>query len=269
MVERFFKGAALRRLTVNPLGCHLDSFSTVVAQRGYARATIRSQLWLLADLGRWLRRKGLSVRDVRSSVIDAFLRRRRRASGLRRGDEATLRRFVEHLQTEGVIAALRPVIDRTALGRLHGRYDEYLRKQRGLSPSTVYRNGFVVRRFLSQRFGDGPIRLRQLRPEDVTHFLLRHPSRCTPTVSLYGSALRSFFRFLFQQGATTRDLSVAVPMVRRWRLVDVPKYLEPADVEHVVRPHRVGRPPQLRRPALAGAPRPSGRRGRPHGTGRP
>lgn len=234
MVERFFKGAALRRLTVNPLGCHLDSFSTVVAQRGYARATIRSQLWLLADLGRWLRRKGLSVRDVRSSVTDAFLRRRRRASGLRRGNEATLRRFVEHLQTEGVIAAPRPVIDRSALGRLHGRYDEYLRKQRGLSPSTVYRNGFVVRRFLSQRFDDGPIRLRQLRPEDVTHFLLRHPSRRTPTVPLYGSALRSFFRFLFQQGATTRDLSVAVPRVRRWRLVDVPKYLEPADVERLL-----------------------------------
>ena len=236
MVERFFRdGVAPQRVKANLLGCHLDAFSTVVAPRGYAQSTIRSQLWLLADLGRWLKRKGLRVRDLRPSVTDAFLHRRRGASGLRRGSAATLRRFLEHLQTERVIPAPRPVIDRSALGRLQRRYDEYLRKERGLSPWTVYRNWFVVRRFLSERFGAGPIRLRRLRPAAVTHFLLHHlPRRPSRGAQLHVAALRSFFRFLFQEGETDRDLSAAVPTVRRWRLVDVPQYLTPTDVEHVL-----------------------------------
>src|SRR6266545_3316679 len=105
MIEQFVRGAAaLRRLKVNPLGTHLESFSAVVAQRGYARWTIRSQVSLLADLGRWLKRKGLSVRDLCPRVIDAFLDRRRRARALRRGSAATLRQFLDHLQTAGVIA---------------------------------------------------------------------------------------------------------------------------------------------------------------------
>lgn len=236
MVERFFRdGAAPERLRASPIGPHLDSFTTVVMQRGYARSTIRLQLWLLADLGRWLKRQVLSIGDLRASVTDAFLKRRRRARRLRRGDAATLHLFLDHLQAEGVIPAPRPVVDRSTLGQLKDRYEEYLLKERGLSPWTAYRNWFVVRRFLTERFGAGPIRLRRLRPADVTHFLLRHPSRpVSPSAHLHVSALRSFFRFLFQEGDTDGDLSAAVPSVRRWRLVDVPKYLKPTDVEQLL-----------------------------------
>ncbi len=235
MVERFFRDVALRRLRVNPLRTHLDSFSAVVAQRGYARWTIRAQLSLLADLGRWLKRRGLNVRNLCPRVTDAFLDRRRRASARRRGSAATLRQFLDHLQTAGVLAAPRPVIDRSALGRLYHRYEEYLRKERGLYPGTVYRNWFVVRRFLRARFGSSPIRVRRLRPADITAFLLRHPSRRpSRTAHLHVSALRSFLRFLFHEGHTDRDLSAAVPTIRRWRLVDVPKYLTSADVERLL-----------------------------------
>lgn len=233
MLDRFFRdGTAPQRLRANPLGSQLDSFTTVVTQRGYARATIRLQLWLLADLGRWLRRKALSIGDLRATVIDAFITRRRRARRLRRSDAATLRLFLDHLQTKGVIPAPPPVVDRSALGRLKVQYEDYLRKDRGLSPWTAYRNGFVLRRFLTERFGDGPIRLGRLRPDDITHFLLRHPPRRTPaSIQLDLSALRSFLRFLFQEGHTDRDLSAVVPTVRRWRLVDVPTYLTAAEVE--------------------------------------
>jgi len=48
------------------------------------------------------------------------------------------------------------------------------------------------------------------------------------------SALRSFFRFLFQHGETETDLAGAVPTVPAWQLAVVPKYLTPAEVERVV-----------------------------------
>lgn len=231
MLDQFFRDpTAAQRLRANPLGSHLDSFTALVSRLGYARSTIRTGLWLIADLGRWLRRRALSVKDLRAGVTDDFLGRRRRAGRLHRGDAATLRLFLGHLQSDGVIPASPPVLDRSALGQLKLRYEEYLRKERGLSPLTGYRHWFVLRRFLGERFGDGPIRLGELRPDHVTHCLLRHAPR-RRGIQLHVSALRSFLRFLFQEGDTDRDLSAAVPTVRRWRLVDVPKYLKAAEVD--------------------------------------
>ena len=230
MLDQFFTdGAAALRLRASLLAAHLDSFAACVSRVGYARSTVRTQLSLLVDLGRWLTRHALRVRDLRTAVTEKFLSARRRQRRERRGDAATLRLFLDHLRAEGVISPLPPLVDRSPLGRLKTRYEEYLRKERGLSPATGYRHWFVLRRFLDERFGDGPIRLRALRPDDVTHCLLRHAPR--RGVQLHVSVLRSFLRFLFQEGDTDRDLSAAVPRVRRWRLVDVPKYLKPAEVE--------------------------------------
>jgi site-specific recombinase XerD len=236
MLDQVFRdGAAVHRLRATLLGPYLDAFTARVSQLGYAQSTIRLQLWLLAGLGRWLTRTGRKVSGLGGRVTDEFIGARRRARRLRRGDAETLRLFLAHLRAEGVIRAARPVADRSPLGRLKSRYEEYLYKERGLSPATGHRQWFVLRRFLCERFGDGPLRLRDLKPHDVTQFLLRHPPCPTPKGGqLHVSALRSFLRFLFQQEDTDRDLSAVVPLVRRWRLVDVPKHLTAAEVERLL-----------------------------------
>jgi site-specific recombinase XerD len=48
------------------------------------------------------------------------------------------------------------------------------------------------------------------------------------------TALRSFFRYLFQHGQTESDLARAIPTVPEWRLAEVPKFLKPEEVERVV-----------------------------------
>lgn len=64
MLERFFRdGAALWCLRDNPLACHLDSFSTVVAQRGYARRKERGlSPWTVSR--NWFVPKYLTSMDV-------------------------------------------------------------------------------------------------------------------------------------------------------------------------------------------------------------
>lgn len=234
MLDQFFtQHGPVLRLRAGLLGPYLDGFAARLSQAGYARSTVRTQLWLVADLDRWLTRRAFHVTQLCPGLTDAFISRRRRTGGVRRGDAATLRLLLDHLQTTGVIPAPPPVIDRSALGQLKRCYEEYLRTDRGLSPWTACRNWFVLRCFLGERFGDGPLHLRQLRPDDITHFLLRHCPR-RASAQLQSTALRSFFRFLFQTGAIDRDLSAAVPAVRRWRLVDVPKYLEPVDVDRLL-----------------------------------
>lgn len=233
MLDHFVRNhAAAQRLRANPIGSRLDGFTAWLSQRGYAWTTIRQHVWALAAFGRWLHRRGRSARNIRRRDAHEFCCRRC-AAHRRERDIAALRWFLEYLEAAHLIVATPLVIDRSPLARLKDRYEAYLQGDRALSPLTVTRHWFVVRCFLVERFGDGPINLRALRPDDVTRHLLRHvPAQSR--FSTHVSTLRSFLRFLCQAGDTDRDLAAAIPPIRRWRLVEVPKYLQRAEVTHLL-----------------------------------
>ena len=143
--------------------------------------------------------------------------------------------FLEHLREKGVIPLPAPTIDESPLATLYKRYEEYLRKERGLSAASVTAYWPSVRHFIVERFRQGPICLSQLIPEDISRFLLRNARSGTPeSARLMVTALRSFFRFLFRHGDTKSDLAAAVPTVAAWRLAEVPRYLEAEEVEQVL-----------------------------------
>jgi len=48
------------------------------------------------------------------------------------------------------------------------------------------------------------------------------------------NALRSFFRFLRQRGEIAVDLAAAVPTVARWQFSEIPKFLQPEQVKHIL-----------------------------------
>lgn len=235
MLDRYLKDeAAVQRMRALPVGAHLDAFAAVLCALGYARDSIRDRLWTLAALGRWLTRRGLSVVDLRPDMVAAFLRPRKQRARVHRGAAATLRLFLEHLEANGVIASP-TTVSPTPVAQLRDRYEAHLRQDRGLSPVTGLRHWCVLGRFLRERYGDGPIEPRTITADDVTHYVLDQiPARSPASAQLHASTLRSFLRFLWQTGQTDVDLRAAIPPVRRWRLVDVPKYLPPDDVRRVL-----------------------------------
>lgn len=235
MLDQFLNDdAAVQRMRALPLGSQLDSFAAVLSALGYARASIRDRLWTLAALGKWLNHCGLSVTDLGHDITATFLKRRGRRRLVRRSDPATLRLFLDHLEANGVISAS-PLISLTPIAQLKAQYEAHLRQDRGLSPVTGPRHWFILGRFLRERFGRGPIEPRVITAEDVTRYVLDQIPTCSPaSAQLHASTLRSFLRFLWQTGQTDVDLMAAIPPVRRWRLVDVPKYLTPADVRRLL-----------------------------------
>jgi integrase/recombinase XerD len=145
-----------------------------------------------------------------------------------------LRLFLEHLEATGIIHPS-PAPASSPILQLKERYEADLRHDRGLSPVTGPRHWFILGRFLRERFGDRALDLRALTADDVTrHVLEQIPSRSPASAQLHASTLRSFLRFLWQTGVTTADLTAAIPPVRRWRLVDVPKYLARDEVTRVL-----------------------------------
>ena len=238
MLEHFFTDSevAERLRRRGPLGPYLDSYAASVDALGFARSTIREQLWFLAGLGRWLERQGGAVADLDERVVETFLTaRRKRRGGLRRSDAATYCRFLDHLRKEGVVVPAESRAEESVLDGLTRRYEAYLKRERGLQQATVDGYRPFVRRFLIERFRDGPLRFEALDPPEISSFVQRHACSMTPKrAQLMVSALRSFFRFLLQQGEIVKDLAACVPAVADWRLSTVPKYLGAEEVERLL-----------------------------------
>jgi integrase len=47
--------------------------------------------------------------------------------------------------------------------------------------------------------------------------------------------LRSFLNYVFQEGGTATNLAMAIPAMAGWRLSELPRYLEAAQVEKLLR----------------------------------
>lgn len=234
MLEQYFEmPAILRRHRGGLQGPHIDSFVSLAGGLGYPRQTVRRQCCVLRDLGLWLQSHGLGVADLDEDRVERHLEDRRRGEKAWRGDEAaTIRRFVEHLVELGVIVPQTAVHEDAPADHLLRRYTRHLLVERALVQVTVDTYVPFIRRFLAQRFGQGPICLGELEESDVTDFVLRWAHSQSPgRAKLMVTALRSFFGFLLEHGEIEVDLAATVPTVAHWRLSTVPKYMSPEQVE--------------------------------------
>ena len=236
MLEYFLKDQAVaERLEQSVLGSQIDTFVSVVYDLGYSPSTIKTQLMLLVSLTRWIQNNDIDISHINENITNRFLFESGRKGFGQRGDNKTLHRFLAHLRTEGLIDSPAPTFDDSPLTSIKNRYLSFLRKERGLSALTTSRYWRVVQPFLIERFSDGPLLFCNLGRQDINRFLLRHAHETTPKVAqLMVTTMRSFFRFLFRYGETKRDLSAIVPTVPSWRLTEVPKYLNPDEVETIL-----------------------------------
>ncbi len=217
----------------SPLGFHLRTFASSLVEEGYTDRTIQLKLGLLACLGRWLQPTKLAVTDLDERVLEAFLKYRRRVHG---GDLRTLRQFLDHLRKRNVVPDRKPVCKRSPLADILAEYERHLHSERGLVAHTIVNYQDFVRKFLLERFREGPFRLREIKPSDISDFVLRHgPSMAVGTARSMTTAFRSFLRWLLQKGELKADLAVSVPTVADWRLSTVPKHLTSEEVERVLK----------------------------------
>lgn len=218
-----------------PLASYLDGFATLLAGEGYAATTIHVKCTLVAELSRWLKRRKFSLAKLDEQGLDQFHVVRRRRGVAQRGDVATTQQLLTFLRSIGCARVASPLIDRSAVGKLTRDFERFLRSERGLSPSTLISYLPIVRRFLTERFAGKALRIAELCPQDLHHFILSQVQRVSRThAKLTVTALRSFLRFLLQRGAIKTDLAVAVPGVVLWRLSQLPKSLPPEQVERLL-----------------------------------
>jgi site-specific recombinase XerD len=227
---------AVSKLRWGPLGQHIATFVAALTETGYARESVQKQLRLLSQLGRWMQRTRRAVTDldqINSQVFLAAYGRRRR---LKRGDRATLRHLIEHLQDQGVITVRIAVPENEQpFTKLERRYENHLLKERGLAAVTVRGYIRLVHQFLLRCCGERPLALKKLKAWEVSNFIVQYTGCKSPTSSQsMVKALRSFFRFLTQEGETQIDLATCIPSVPCRKQARLPKYISDNEVEKLL-----------------------------------
>jgi site-specific recombinase XerD len=217
-----------------PLHSYIPDFTDSLANRGYSKECIAYKFRLVRAFDQWMRQRQIKVEGFTEKRIEEFIRRRGKRYSKQRGDAATLRSLLIHLQEVNVVSFVQPKM--SAIDYLQLRFAQYLTEQRGLRPKSVRQYLFHTRRFLLERFADGPLSLRELNAQDIVRCILRQARTISPHAArCMAKALRSLLRFLQQSGEIATDLAARVPSVANWNLSGLPKYLLPQQVKLVLR----------------------------------
>jgi site-specific recombinase XerD len=218
-----------------PLSLYINPYLAQVREQGYAVGSFYEQVHVLKVCDRWMKRTGRDARDLDETAMRDCLRLVSRRGYGRNAGASTLRRLLGMLRRIGVTPPAKTACP-SKMEQLIGAYERFLLDQRNLVPNSIAHLRVFARRFLIEKFGDGPPKFALLCAPDVTAFIQRHAYDHGPFYARHlVRAIRSFLRYLHYKGLVKADLSLAVPKVARWRLSTLPKHLPAAQVRQVLR----------------------------------
>jgi site-specific recombinase XerD len=235
-IDHFFNSRTnpktIEILTRGPLSPQLVVYAQGLYDDGYAIQSGQLQLRMLGHFSTWLGSKHIRADDVDAAVVERYVRSRRRAGKLRRGDAAALARML-HMLRPGQTDT--PSSSVTASQIAIGQFQHDLRQERGLCELTITHYTPVVRAFLAARFPADVPDFHQISASDIADFVQQQAERITTKhATIVVTALRSFLRHLFYRGATGTNLAACVPTIATWSLSSVPKYLPAEEIQRVL-----------------------------------
>jgi len=215
----------LSQLPDGPLAAHIGAFAKSRSAQGYAPFSIHRQVLLAACFSRWLKQEGVALRHISSDHPSQYLRYRARRVRPYPGDVAALRHLIDFLRSEGVIDAEKVSTRQLTPAECCAQgYAQYLREARALARATIVNYVPLIRGFLTDRFGAGPVMLSRLGACDVVRFVQRQaPHLHLKRAKLLTTALRSFLRYVRYRGEVALDLAAAVPVVANWSMPSIPR----------------------------------------------
>ena len=214
---------------------YLKAFSQHLSEQGFTPLTIHGYIDSISHFGTWLWKKEIPLAAIDNGIVSRFARHRCYCPGARRKRNVSrkyvnrVRRFVEYLSEQGVIADQFVTSERPR-ATLVVRFREHL-KLRGLSPPTIARYDYAVTNMLPL-LGDEPRHYNAIIIKNVVLELTQKHSLVQ--VKSFTTALRAYLRFLAVESLCPPDLDCAVPAIAHWSLSSMPRYITAEEVEQVI-----------------------------------
>ena len=214
---------------------HIAAFVADLRAAGYARNTLSAKRVTLERFISWRGRRKRASDDPTESEISEFLTKAPLGSRHSIASRA-LFDFLDYLRRRNVVTTCAPRPPETVSSALVKRYADFLRNEKGLAELSLKVYLPVAEDLLHYLEAEHSTRsVRRLDASLLRAFLFdRARARSSEGVRLLASSLRSFLRFLHVQDEIPKDLTAAIPTVRRWAQPDIPKKLTPAEVKRVL-----------------------------------
>ena len=259
MYESFFELEDVRREHAShPMAAQLDRYSKNLLGKGYQVGSVVNWLYRWEAFLSWLGKEKLPVTKVDEQTVASFVERqckRRRwrgrkiaASHVVKSHRPALKHLLRFMREEDLIPA--PVTLRvTPWHTPHMKeWAAFLRSHGGLSASIVDQRCREARYYLeSLAVSSWPEALCRMNPASIDAFLLQRAGYLKrSSQALVCGSLRAFFRYLYTSGQVAADLVSFVSCVRQYKLATLPKWLDWADVQKILRAVKQDTPRGLR-----------------------
>jgi len=219
-----------------PLAARMEAFAEWAREQGYAPYSRYRKILLAACFSGWLGRQAITLRRVSSKHAARYLRARARRVKVHQEDASALKQVLTFLRRQGAISAERITRCRqTPADHATQAFEQYLLNDRALVRATVVNYRPFIRRFLTDRFGRGRVRLSRLSARDVVRFVQRQAPRLhLKQAKLLTTALRSFLHYVRSRGDITLDLAAAIPAVANWSMPSIPRAIPAESVRQLL-----------------------------------
>jgi len=231
-MERFFSDLnTVQRFRSGPLGVYVQKLADELADSGFRRATIRTQLRVADHFGRWLHRR----KDIQAASlvdIDAYMRQH---GSVKLGDRKALARLLTILEEEGVSRTVN--VTNNPRDEFLQRFVDFLDRERGLCVGSIALRRRIANQFADYCFGVGAMDWPKIEAGQIVSFIRKEVRRSSTADSARNitTAVRSVLRYLHLSGLMTKDFAGIVPAVASWSLATVPKGLSRDCVDRILK----------------------------------
>lgn len=227
-----------------PLGPFFDGFAAQLQAKRYSPKAGMCLLGKCCLFNGFLIERGITrVRKISSGLVDAFLQEYH-APALAVGSKQSITKHaqwaIQHFLNYLIeIKAFVPPKPKRVIKPYTWLLDSYLcqlQKERERSPRTIDFHRKQLELFL-ESWGPNARRhrLKSLRAEAVEAFLRSHFRHATAHPESLASVLREFFRYCARKKYTQLDFSGLVPSIRHYQYASLPKGMEDAALERLLK----------------------------------
>jgi len=217
------------------LGAHFDCFVTHMQDNAYALQTMQYYIRSVTHFGKYLKRKGIhDIHQLEGRKGYDLVARYRRYCKAKHQQYTGIKLYIDVLEKAGI---LKNSINRcSSVFRTTQQYVIFLNDQRGLCEYSIYKHKYWTDKFL-QFIGceKGASPIPSFGIADVDRFIEQESVRLKrKTQQTLAGVLRGYFRFLYQSGKLTTDLSPLVTSPRCYKLESLPPVLRWDEVQKVL-----------------------------------
>jgi integrase/recombinase XerD len=224
------------------LAPYASDYNSELIQGRYAAATRHAYLCCIGHFARWLTAERRGLEGVNGEAGRRFV-----TEHLPRCDCPPPFRRSPHI-VNAALSHLYDVLGKRdalvgpsgSLDHIHteiAAFDQYMDKVCGLAAKTRRQRVLMLTRFLSSRFGSGPVVVSAITASDLRQFVLGPKSaapRGTGLARVMGGALRCYLRFRALAGDPVQLLSGTIPRPANRRLTALPVVLSKSEVKQLL-----------------------------------